>query len=479
MKLSEHVQPVNWKTVSLHMVGALGLLGILMIPPFTVSLFYGKPIFWIIFGSLAAGLSITGLVIWNYFKTLTKLQLVDAIVITALVYLLYSLLGAIPFLPVKPFLDAFFEAMSGFTTTGLTMINESAISHTLHFYRAYTQWLGGMGIIVLSLAILLRPGKAAFKLYSTEFGEENILGSVEATAKAVIQVYLLLTAVGFVAFLLAGMSPFDSLIHILTTIPTGGFSNYPASIGYFNSPVISLTVCVFMMLGAFSFPLYYLSVSENSLRFVKDEQVQGLVLITLIGSLIFIISFGATIQSIVPGIFQTVTSITTTGFSTVSSADLSDGEKLTTSVLMIIGGSTGSTAGGIKIFRLLILLAFVRVAFFRTLLPREAKIPLGFGGIDVTKGEAETITAFFVTYLGILLLSTLSIIWLEGTGLTDSMFEVASAEGTVGLSVGLTSPSLNPLSKIILSLNMWIGRLEILPVLVVLYPKIWFPGRNQ
>ncbi|MBS3813572.1 TrkH family potassium uptake protein [Candidatus Bipolaricaulota bacterium] len=473
MKISDHIRPANWHSVLFQLAGALGLFGILTIVPLIVSIILGEFLYARIFGILIVSTITIGFGWRRFTPSISPMKLTDALIVTALVYLIFSLVGAIPFLPVKPFLDSLFEAVSGFTTTGLSTMDESIIPYSLHFFRAYAQWLGGMGIIVLSLAILLRPGKSAFKLYSSEFGETNILGSVVSTAKAVIKVYLTLTVVGFLAFYLAGMSPFSALIHIMTTIPTGGFSLYSDSIGHYNSPVISFTVTIFMILGAISFPLYYISVKEDFRRFFRDHQVQTLLLLILVGTLIFSLTFGSSFSNVVPGLFQTSTAITTTGFNTVPTGPLSDGNKFVTVILMIVGGGTGSTAGGIKIFRLLILLAMIRVVFFRTLLPREAKLPLKFGNLTVTGEEVESIFSFFVAYLTILVLSTMIVVWVEGFSLIDSLFEVASAEGTVGMSVGITSSSLNPFTKLVLILNMWLGRLEIIPVLVALYPKSW------
>ncbi len=473
MKISDHIRPANWHSVLFQLAGALGLFGLLTIIPLIVSVVLGELLYTKIFAGLVVSTIAVGFGWRRFFPSESQMKLTDALIVTALVYLLFSLVGSIPFLPVKPFLDSLFEAMSGFTTTGLSTIDESVLPYSLHFFRSYAQWLGGMGIIVLSLAILLRPGKTAFKLYSTEFGETNILGSVISTAKAVIKVYLVLTALGYLAYYLAGMGPFSALIHILTTIPTGGFSLYPESIGYYNSPVISFTVSIFMILGAISFPLYYISLKEDFRRFVRDHQVQTLILLILVGTLIFSITFGTSFSDVVPGLFQTSTAITTTGYNTVPTAPLPDGDKFVTIIFMIIGGGTGSTAGGIKIFRLLILLGMIRVTFFRTLLPKEAKLPLKFGNLTVTEEEAESIFSFFTAYLVIMALSTMIVVWVEGFTLIDSLFEVASAEGTVGMSVGITSSSLNPISKLVLIVNMWLGRLEIIPVLVALYPKSW------
>lgn len=480
MALSSHVQPIQPRVLGIYLAGAMAILGFLLVCPFLVSIVAQEYLYSLIFGSLMAAFLGTGGSIWNLSGPAPGMDLTDAIVITAAVYLVFSILGAIPLLPLTSFVNALFEAMSGFTTTGLTIFDESTLPITILFYRGYMQWVGGMGIIVLSLAILLRPGKAAFKLYTAEFGEENIFGSVITTAKVVIKVYLALTVLGYLAYLAAGMGFFDGLVHILTTIPTGGFSVYPESIGYYQSPAISMTVSLFMLLGAISFPLYYISLQNGLGHFFKDNQVRGLLAITLIASLIFFVSLGPGLNSLVPGIFQTVTSITTTGYNTIPNEPLSEANKLVTIALMIIGGGTGSTAGGIKVFRLLVLIAFVRVMFLRAILPREAKIPLGFiEGLEVTVGEAESIAAFFVAYLGVMFFSTLGVMWIDGFGLTNALFEVASAEGTVGLSVGVTSPQLSWGSKLILTLNMWLGRLEIIPVLVAMYPPIWFKLRDR
>ncbi len=474
MKISDHIRPADWHSVLYELLGALGLFGVLFLVPFAVSLIFSETVYSWIFGVMAIGAIVVGFGTRKLgFLEWEEMKLTDALIVTALSYLLFSLLGAVPFLPIKSFLDGFFEAMSGFTTTGLTMINETTLPASLHFFRAYSQWLGGMGIIVLTLAILLRPGKTAFKLYSSEFGEKNILGSVVSTTKAVIKVYLALTVVGFGAFALAGMGLYDALIHIMTTIPTGGFSLYSGSIGYYDSNAISLTVSLFMVLGAISFPLYYLAAKGELKEFFQDHQVRTLLILILVGSVIFTISFGLAPDDIVPGIFQTTTAITTTGYNTVPTGGLPDGDKFVTIFFMIIGGGTGSTAGGIKIFRLLILLGFIRVAFFRTLLPKEAKLPLKFGNLTVNEVEAESIISFVLIYLIILGVSTLGVLWLEGTSLVNALFEVSSAEGTVGMSVGMTSSAMHPVSKLILILNMWLGRLEIMPVLVALYPKSW------
>ena len=469
MKLSEYIPPVDLGVILFHLAGVGGLLGIVLILPCLVSLVFQEYLYTVIFCSLAVICMVAGFGGRRARNRSMELEITEALIVTALSYLLCAVIGAVAFLPVTSPMNGFFESMSGFTTTGLSMLDESTLPLSLHFFRAYAQWLGGLGIIIVSLVILLRPGKTAIKLYSTEYGEKNIIGSVVSTAKVVIRVYAVITGIGFLAYLAAGMGLFDGVIHILTTISTGGFSYFPESIGHYESTAIPLTVTLFMILGAVSFPLYYVAVKGGIKKFFQNEQVRTLILLFLVGGLIFTVSFGSHVH----GIFQSASAITTTGFNTVPTAPLSEADKLVTTVFMIIGGCTGSTAGGIKILRLLMLVAFVRLLFYRSVLPAEAEIPLGIGENKITKRGAVLLAAFFTTYLGILLISTLALLWIEGYGLTDTLFEVASAEGTVGMSVGITSPGLCAWSKLILIFNMWVGRLEILPVLVALNPQIW------
>jgi trk system potassium uptake protein TrkH len=403
-----------------------------------------------------------------------KLNLKDVLILTALVYLFYSLAAAVVFLPEISYFDGVFEAMSGFTTTGLSMVNPEILPKTLVFFRSFTQWLGGLGIIIISLAVLFRPGGAPFKLYTSEFGEENILGSVVATARMVIKIYVVLTSIGYISLLASGMGYFDSLVHILSGISTGGFSAYSDSITHYQSIPIYMTLSLFMFLGAVSFPVYHRIVKVGIKEFFKDIQVKTLFIIVALSSFLFFINFGQiNAKSIADVVFQAVTSITTTGFNTVDIASLSDKSKFISIISMIIGGGTASTAGGIKILRFLVLISALRWLVLKRSLPEEAKISLKLGGVEISPNTLSIVMGFVTSYLAILALSTIIIMYVENYSFLDSLFEVASAQGTVGLSIGMTGPNMSWISKSVFIFDMWVGRLEILPVLILLSPGTW------
>jgi trk system potassium uptake protein TrkH len=474
MPLEKFIQPVNRNTVLTHLALAAGLIGLTDLAPALFSVLVGEFQYTAIFGSLCVVLMILGFGIYRRRESSAReLKLTDGLVVTALSYLLFGLVNAGAFLPVTSFIDGFFETMSGFTTTGLTVLDVGAAPRTLLFFRSYAQWIGGLGIIILSLAILLRPGKAIFQLYSTEFGEENIKGSVIATARIVAKIYLILTGAGFLAYLLSGMGLFDALIHILSTLPTGGFSNHPDSIGHFQSPAIALVVCLFMILGAISFPLYYRLARKDLKSLWSNPQVRGLVVVVLGAALVFFILLGPVRPRAVNALFQAITSATTSGYNTINTSALPSSAKVLTIVLMNIGGTSGSTAGGIKIFRLLAVLALMRWLVLQALLPREARLPVAVGKLKMADEDIRMLAAFLCTYVVVLGLSTIAVLWIERFTFLDTLFEISSAMGTVGLSTGITSPDLSLWTKLILILNMWMGRLEIIPVLVVFYPRTW------
>jgi trk system potassium uptake protein TrkH len=454
-----------------HLRLVLQLMGALLLPPVVVALVFQEFFFAILFGSLAVGVFLLG-----WIKTSRRrpdLELKEALVVTALSYLIFSLVGGIVFLPQAPYIDGFFESMSGFTTTGLSTLDLSQLPNSLLFFRASTQWVGGAGIIVITLVILSGPGKAPFRLYVAEFGGENLVGSVVATARVVIKVYLILTALGFLALWGAGMTPFDSLLHVLTSVSTGGFSPHPDSIGYYQRPAIQIAVTVLMVLGAISLPLFYLARREGAKRFIRDLQLRYLVAIILIGTVIFVGVLGWRSQSILPGLFQATSATTGTGFTSVDSNSWPEGSRLLTVALMLIGGSTGSTTGGIKLLRLIILLKLGEWLLARVLLPQEARLPpIRYGSIAISEMEVKEIAGFVLLFVLVFAGAALALA-LAGYTAIDSLFESASALGTVGMSSGITSAGAPLWVKLLLAFEMWVGRLEILPALALLYPGVW------
>ncbi len=449
-----------------RLVGPLGYLLLVLaataLPPALVAGLYGETGELIWFLGLALG---TGALGWLARRASPSRSLseADALPLTALAYLAFSLLGALPFLPVGPFLNGWFEAASGITTTGLSVFRPEGLPRSLILFRSLLQWIGGAGIVVISLALLLPPGRTALALYAAEYGGENLAGSVKLTARRVAWVYLSLTGLGFVAYLSAGMGPFDAGVHILSSVSTGGFSPYSDSIGHYSSPAVEGVVALFMLAGAISFPLFWLLRPGKARALVRERQLLALGAVSLlVGGIV-----AGAVGSFGTGLFQGISAVTTTGFASVPTPGLSAAARWGLILGMVIGGCGGSTAGGIKLFRLLGLLALGRWLLARARLPREAEVPLRCWGETYAHEEALRLAGYVLLYLGMLALAVTALVY-WGYPLGDALFEATSAQGTVGLSVGIANPTAPIGVKLILILLMWMGRLEILPVILLL-----------
>ena len=452
-RLSRAVGPIGY--VLLVFAGS-------MIPPSLVAGIYREWQELTIFLGLGGAAALLG-AIASRFKPDRALEPEEALALTALAYLLFSLLGALPFLPVTSFLDGWFEAASGITTTGLSVLRPEELPRSLVLFRSLYQWIGGAGIIVISLALLLPPGRTALALYTAEHGGKNLAGNVRLTARRVGLVYLALTAVGFFIYWACGMPVYEAGVHILSTVSTGGFSVYSDSIGHYASPAIEGAVAFFMLCGATSFPLFWLLRPGRFSTLVKERQLWALVVISLIlGGL-----SGAAMGTAGGGLFQGISALTTTGFSSVPTGELPAAARWVLLIGMLIGGCGGSTAGGIKLFRLLALFALARWLCARARLPTEAEVPLRFLGEHFKAEEVMRMAAYVGIYLTVLAAATTALVY-WGYGVEQALFEVASAQGTVGLSLGGTEATAPVGVKLILIALMWMGRLEILPVVLLL-----------
>jgi trk system potassium uptake protein TrkH len=476
MSLRAHLTPLDLGAVLGQLAGLVRMLGWLFALPAAIGWLYGE----LVEAGVISGLSVVALALghWGRGSLPKDLHLREAFVVTALAYPLFALAGAIAFLPVAPFIDGFFESMSGFTTTGLTVLDLEALPKSLLFLRAYMQWIGGAGIVVLSVAVwnATRPAGFRFRMYGSGPEGERLAASVHASARQLIAIYGLLTAAVCVAFIVGGMSVEDAVLHGLATISTGGFSPHTASIGRFASNPVLLTLTMFgMLMGATSFGNYQrLARHSQGDRQPRDPQLYALAMIVFAGALLLFVLEGQPLQAV----FDTVSAVTTTGFSLDDPTGWSPTRKLFTTIWMAIGGSSGSTAGGLKLMRLIVLFKLLEWTFRRSLLPQEAQVPLKYAGTAIEDEPLRHLLGFMVVYL-LLLLAVGSTLVLAGFAPQDAFFESASAIGTVGLSSGITDASLPTWIKLLLSLEMWAGRLEVLPVLVLLYPGTWKRRRGS
>lgn len=405
-----------------------------------------------------------------------------AMITAALAWLIVPAVSSLLFIFIEGMspLDSFFEGMSGWTGTGLTMIaHPSSLTHTMQFWRSMMQWVGGVGVIVLMVTILARPGTGSFLLYKAETRGEKIRPSVVSTMRIIWWIYLLLTSIGIALFYFVGMSPWEAINHAMTGIGTGGFSITDSSMAFYNNPMIEVAIIPIMILGAIPFLVHYKLLKGNVKAFLNDMQCRALFVILLILFLLlflenYFVSYGTLLDALRYSSFQIVSGLTCTGFQTTD-VHLWSGRALSIVwIAMLIGGGAGSTAGGIKLIRAVIVWKGVNWSLTKSFLPKRAIKTIRFGDRLLEEEEMNSIgsEANLIIILWILFLligvGVLSYIVVPGYTLDEVIFEVVSAQSNVGLSTGITNAGLSGVGKVMLILNMWIGRLEIIPVLMLL-----------
>jgi trk system potassium uptake protein TrkH len=386
-------------------------------------------------------------------------------------------------------LNAFFESMSGFTGTGLTMTDdESVLPATLQWWRSFSEWIGGVGVIVLTTAILARPGSGSLTLYESEARSKKIHPSVVSTVRTIWWIFLLFTFVSISLLWLAGMPAWDAINHGMTGLSTGGFSITDDSIATYDSPLIDFVLLPIMILGGIAFPVHYLILQGDLRNFYADMQTRWLFIyftagtVALTGLLYLNGTYAAgtttatLFESFRYGAFQFVSAASCTGFQTAGSlgSDWSPVAHLTVTSAMFVGAAAGSTVGGIKLVRALTLAKGTMFRIRGVFYPETAVRRFRIDGrtLDETEAarefeEAAIIAFLWVVFLGVAL--GMLLLTIDGSfTLENAIFEVASAQSNVGLSSGITGPDMPWPAKVTFLFNMWIGRLEIIPVLVLL-----------
>lgn len=412
----------------------------------------------------------------------------EGYIIVSLVWVIFSLFGALPFVisgAIPSYTDAFFETISGFTTTGASILNDiEAVPNGLLFWRSLTQWLGGMGIIVLSIAILPIFGIGGMQLFVAEVPgptPDKLHPRIKETAKRLWGIYVIFTVAEIILLKIGGMNWFDAVNHSFTTMATGGYSTKQASIAHFNSPFIHYVIIVFMFLAGTNFTLSYFALHFRFGKVFRNEEFRYylgfVVLFTLIIAISLFINqgFGAE-QSFRDSAFQVVSIITTTGFATADYLQWSPFVVVMIFALMFFGGSAGSTGGGIKIVRISLLLKNSYQELKRIIHP-NAIIPVRMNKKSVPQEIITNILAFVVIYMLITIISTI-VISAMGYDLDTSLGAVAATLGNIGPGIGMVGPienyaHFNVFGKWFLSFLMLIGRLELFTVLILLSPAFW------
>lgn len=411
----------------------------------------------------------------------------EGMVIVALAWILWSLFGAMPFTLsgyIPSYVDAFFETVSGFTTTGSSIIPDvEVLPHCLLFWRSFTHWIGGMGVLVFVLVVTSLDRKNSMHLMRAEVPgpeKDKLVPKAMSTARILYGMYLTLTVIEMVFLVIGGMNLFDSMIFSFGSAGTGGFSNYADSVAHFNSAYIDGVITVFCALFGVNFALFYFMILGDFKSILKNEELRTYILLIAGATAAIMLN----IHSLYPtigksfryAVFQVVTVITTTGYSTADFAQWPMFSKAVLMMLTVIGACASSTGGGIKVSRLLVGIKCVKREIVQLAHPKSVGI-IRVGGKKVSSDVLRTIYIYFIAYVGILIGSVV-LVSLDNFDFETTFSAVLTTLGNVGPGMAQVGPMGNfagfsPLSKLILCFDMLAGRLEIFPFLVLFTAPAW------
>ncbi len=497
---------VNIKVVASTLGALLFFLGVSLLMPMAVALMYGEPEWWSFLVTSILSMTI-GAGLWRFLKSSSEdLRIREGFAIVALAWLVLSLLGALPFVlggVLDSYTDAFFETMSGFTTTGATILGGQQtpaiedIPKAFLFWRSLAHWMGGMGIIVLTLAILPILGVGGMQMYKAEVpgpSADKLTPRVRETAKRLWYIYVGITVLE-VLLLLPEMSLFDSVNHAFATMATGGFSTKNGSVGQFESAYIDWVIIVFMFLAGMNFALHFRMIRGQAITVFRDAEFRVYAMIVAAATLLISLSVWQASMSVIPnqmtatsagyesvaealrfGAFQAVAIITTTGFGT---ADFEMWPPLAIGIIFIlffVGGMAGSTGGGVKVIRQILLFknSFREI---KQLIHPSAVIPVRISGKVVPQDVLKNVLSFIVLYFGLIFFGTV-VLGALGLDLVTSFSGAMSCVGNIGPAFGTLGPAENyahipAVGKWVLSLLMMAGRLEIFTVMILFVPAFW------
>ena len=463
---------------------ALGLSAASLLP-LAFALWLGEPSlpFFLMTGLTAACVAVfafTGL------RQADALTLREGVAVTGLVWILASALGAVPYVAGGWLgcLDGFLESTSGYTGAGATVMTDiAALPKSILLWRALTHWIGGLGVIVFFIALLPQFGQGAVYLFETESGgamPERVLPRMTEMAKLLFAVYAVFTAAATMAYASSGMTCFDALCHAMSTIATGGFSTYDESAAHFRSPTAEWWMIFFMLLSSGDFGMYAASVRHGAKAVFRNAEYRFFLLMVGVASLSIaadlVLSGTAAGEAVRSAFFQASSVASTTGFVSADFDRWPSFSKMCLLFLMLVGGCSGSTAGGFKAMRVLLLVRLVGRSGRRALSP-NAREETMVGGRRASEETLLSAGYFFFVYCGICVLWTLIFVW-DGSAFFDAAALSLTTMGNVGPGFGAwgatsTLAGLPPLSKVVAAASMLVGRLEIFPLAVMLRPGFW------
>ena len=469
----------------------LAIIGLSMLFPALVGLFYGETNLFAYLYSMVGCLSVS-IPVWLLTRRSRKLSIKDGFALVAFAWIIVAIAGSLPFYftgAIPNYTDAWFEAMSGVTTTGATIIgNVNTLPHLengieslpkgILFWRSFLQWIGGMGIIVFTIAILPLLGVGGVQLFKAEVPgpvADKIKPRVKETAKILWMVYVGFTVLQMVLLRMAGMPLFDSICHAFTTMPTGGFSTQNASIAAYNSPLIQYIVIFFMFVAGINFTLHFRTITGNFTALFKDYELKVYIVTIVFATFVIFLSLSASNsdwshKSFMVSLFQSIAIMTGTGYANADYEMWPYFCQLALFILMFFGAMGGSTSGGMKLTRIIVLIKYAATET-RRMLHSRAIIPIRIGERSINDDIVRNTLGFFLIYLSIFVLTAL-VLTAFNLDLISAFGAAASAIGNVGPAFGEFGPTdnyalLNPIGKWMLSFCMLLGRLEIFTILVL------------
>jgi trk system potassium uptake protein TrkH len=480
---------MHWRHV-FKVVGVLTMtLAVTMLIPLLVGVSYQdpsvRPFLWAIAATLAGG---AALFFFGRSDQRLYVSQREGMAIVALGWTIAGFFGALPFYfegEFPTFVDAFFESVSGFTTTGASVLtNIEAVSKGLLLWRSLIQWLGGMGIIVLGIAILPFLGVGGMQLYKAEVPSpvpDKLQPRIRDTAMILWKVYALITVAEVLALWAGGMSLYDAVNHAMTTLPTGGFSTKNASVAHFDSLYLDLVMCFFMLLAGINFSLHFQMLRGKPLAFWRDAECRFFLGAVLVLTLIVCFDIWRTVydsigQALQYGLFQVLSIVTTTGFATADYEQWPAMSQLILLLCMFLGASAGSTGGGMKCLRIMLCLKFCYKELFSLIHPRAVS-RVKIAGQSVSDDVLRSVLGFLALYMGLFAICSVLLAGL-GVDFTTAFGAVAATLGNIGPGFGMVGPVENYaqipyLGKWLLIWCMLLGRLEIYTVIILLVPEFY------
>ena len=432
-----------------------------------------------------------GLVLWWPFRAIKKsFRLREGVLIVVSFWIVLSLFGTLPFLITESisnlsFSNAFFESMSGLTTTGATVLSQlDDLPKSILFYRQQLQWLGGMGIIVLAVAVLPLLGVGGMELYHAEssgIAKDRLTPKLRNTAIALWKIYLSLTVLCALAYFFSGMSIFDAISHSFSTVAIGGFSTHDSSIGYFNSIPIEMIAMFFMFLAGINFSLHFVAWNNRSLvDYIKDSEFKTYAMVLISASAIVIIAlslnseYGSTSETIRHSLFQTISIATTTGFTSQNYSNWPAAIPVFLIMVSFIGACVGSTGGGIKVVRVLVMFRLGMKEIHKFIRP-NAQVSIKLNNASINEKALVSVLGFFSLY-AISFIFIMMLLMFAGLDQVTAYSATAATMNNLGPGLGEVAEnygSLGETAKWILSFSMLIGRLEVLTIIAIFHRAFW------